>query len=126
MQSFLERQVDALVIIPCHEVDSAASIAAASESVVTMQLDRRVRATAAHFVGCNNRFGMELIGRHVARDIEREAQPVVYVGATTASSSGHERLDGFRRAFGPCPELLGSFDVSWGQAGGRPDGGAPG
>ena len=116
VQSFIGRQVDALVVIPCHETDSEPSIVAASDAVVTIQLDRQVPATGAHFVGCDNRHGMELIAEHIARDVDIESQPVVYVGATPGPSSGHERLLAFQEAFGLCPSLLGSFDVGWGQA----------
>lgn len=115
VQSFIDRQVDALILIPCDEIESEKSITFASQSVVTIQLDRRVPATGAHFVGCNNQLGMHLIHEHVTQDVDTEAQPVIYVGGDPSSSSGHERLEGFRRYFGSeRPELIGSFDSGWG------------
>jgi LacI family transcriptional regulator len=116
VQSFLGRQVDALVLIPLHESSSASTIATASSSVVTVQLDRQTAATSAHFVGCDNFAGMELIAEHVRNDVDVDRQPVVYIGGDASSSSGHERLAAFRRSFGSRPEvLLGSFDAAWGQ-----------
>jgi LacI family transcriptional regulator len=59
---------------------------------------------------------MQLIHEHVSRDVDTEAQPVVFVGGDMDSSSGRERLAGFRRWFGQeRPTMLGSFDVGWGQ-----------
>ena len=115
VQSFIGRLVDALILIPCHEVESERSIAFASRSVVTIQLDRRVEPITAHFVGCDNMLGMRLVHQHVTADVDTTAQPVIYVGGDLASSSGHERLEGFRRQFGDePPALIGSFDASWG------------
>jgi LacI family transcriptional regulator len=116
VQSFLGRQVDALVIIASHERDSAATIDIASRSVLTIALDRRVPSANARFVGCNNRYGMQLVHEHVAHDVDTRVQPVVFVGGDMDSSSGRERLAGFRHWFGDEPDsLLGSFDVAWGQ-----------
>ena len=115
VRSFLGRQVDALVVIATHERRSASNIAIATQSVVTIELDRKVASPEAHFVGCDNRHGMRLIHEHVSQDVDVESQPVVFVGGTKESSSGRERLTGFRKWFGDRPTLLGSFDVNWGQ-----------
>lgn len=116
IRSFVGRQVDALVVIPVHEVDSGPNIDLAASAVATVQLDRRVPGTAAHFVGVDNRRGMRLVHEHLAA-VDLDRQPVVYVGARPESSSAHERLDAFTRLFGAdAPVLLGSFDIAWGQA----------
>lgn len=115
VQSFLDRQMQSLVLIACDEEGSRASLDAAMAEVVTVQLDRRVRASEAIFVGCDNLAGMALIAEHVRGSVDVSAQPVVFVGAGTRSSSASERLDGFRRHFPDAPVLLGDFDVRWGQ-----------
>ncbi len=116
VRSFVGRQVDALVVIPVHEVDSGPTIHLAASAVATVQLDRRVPGTPAHFVGVDNRRGMRLVHEHLA-GVDLERQPLVYVGARPESSSAHERLDAFARLFGSAtPALLGSFDLAWGQA----------
>lgn len=115
VHSFLGRQVDALVMIPVHEQGSAAAVDLAAAVVPTVQLDRCVPSTHAHFVAVNNHRGMELVGEHVGTWVDREQQPVVLIGAEPSSSSAHERLDGFRRVFGEdTPVLLGSFSTEWG------------
>jgi DNA-binding LacI/PurR family transcriptional regulator len=74
--------------------------------VVTIELDGRVRYTATHFVGCNNRHGMKLIHVHVLADVDQDEQPVVFVGGSPESSLGRGRLAGFRRWFGKRPVPL--------------------
>lgn len=116
VQSFVDRQVDALIVVPVHETASQPSIELAARSVLTVQLDRRVPRTGGHFVGCSNRRGMRLIADHVAADVDITSQPVAYVGAEPTSSAAHERLDAFRATFGTdAASYLGSFDASWGQ-----------
>jgi LacI family transcriptional regulator len=114
IQSFLGRQVYALVNIATHERKSASNVAVATQSVVTVELDRRVASPDAHFIGCDNAPGMELIHEHVTQDVDTSEQPVVFVGEVRDSSSGRERLSAFRSRFGNQLELLGSFDVKWG------------
>ena len=116
VESFLGRQVDAIVIIPCHEVDSAASVRRAAEATLTMQLDRRVTGADVNYVACDNQIGMSLISEHVHSHIDLEDQPVIYVGAHAQSSSGHERLEHFSEYFPDHPTYLGDFGFAWGQA----------
>ncbi|KLU08348.1 LacI family DNA-binding transcriptional regulator [Kocuria sp. SM24M-10] len=115
VQSFLGRQMQSLVMIPCDEHNSRASLDAAMAEVVTVQLDRHVLASGALYVGCDNLHGMSLIRDHVQTHVKVSEQPVVFVGADPRSSSAHERLDGFRQHFPDAPVLLGDFNVRWGQ-----------
>lgn len=115
VQSFIGRQVDALIVIPCDEVGSRQSLAYATPAVVTVQLDRRVEPIQAHFIGCDNLRGMQLVAQHVTDAVDLRKQPLVFVGGDLTSSSGHERLEGFRHEFGTTPRVLtGTFDASWG------------
>jgi len=115
VRSFIGRQVDALVLVPVHEVESAAAVSLATRSVVTVQLDRQVPDLGAHFIGCDNREGMRLVADHVREQVDVADQPVVFVGGEPTSSSGHERLDGFLEHFPEVPHHLGDFSTSWGQ-----------
>lgn len=115
VESFLGRQVDAIVMIPCHEVESAASVQRAAQATLTIQLDRQVVDADVHFVGCDNDAGMSLITQHIEEHVDAEAQPVLYVGARARSSSGHERFKHFRQDFPDRPSYLGEFDFGWGQ-----------
>ena len=126
VRSFLGRQVDALVMIPVHEVDSGPNIHLAASAVATVQLDRRVPGTPAHFVGVDNSRGMRLVREHVT-GIDLGRQPLVYVGARPESSSAHERLDAFVRLFGSGPPVLGgAVDQAGGPAAARQPVGAGG
>ncbi|MEW1955398.1 LacI family DNA-binding transcriptional regulator [Terrabacter sp. NPDC080008] len=115
VESFLGRQVDAIVMIPCHETDSADSVRRASQATRTIQLDRQVVDADVHFVGCDNAYGMELIGDHVRQNVATVDGPVIYVGARAVSSTGHERYEHFDRDFPGSPAYLGEFDFGWGQ-----------
>lgn len=115
VESFLGRQVEAVVIIPCHEAASADSVIRAAQATLTIQLDRQVVDAGVHFVGCDNEAGMSLISEHIREHIDVIRQPVLYVGAHPSSSSGHERLLGFSRDFPGQPTYLGEFDFRWGQ-----------
>ncbi len=116
VESFLGRQVDAIVIIPCHEIDSVESVRRAAGSTLTVQLDRRVGGVDVNYIACDNQAGMALISEHVRAHIDVEDQPVIYVGAHTQSSSGHERLEHFGAYFPDHPTYLGDFGFAWGQA----------
>ena len=113
--SFLGRRVDGLVLIPCDETLSAANVRMASLSVVTIQLDRLAKAVKTHYVGCDNRHGMRLVTSHVREVADLSRQPVVFVGAHPTSSSAHERLDTFAKAFPSAQRVLGSFSFEFGR-----------
>lgn len=118
VSSFLGRQVDALVVVPCHETDSGPAVALASKTCTTVQLDRRVHGLPVQFVGCHNFLGMAQIADHIAREVDTTAQPVYFVGAGQSSSSGHERGDGFVDAFDAIPHrgiIDGDFSFRSGQ-----------
>ncbi len=115
VESFLGRLVDAIVIIPCHEVDSADAVSRAATAVPTIQLDRRVVGADVHFVGCDNEYGIDLVVEHIRRHVDIDEQPVLYVGDAHETSSGHERLGRFRRHFPGRPTYLGGLDFQWGR-----------
>ena len=115
IQSFLGRQVDGLVLIPCHEIDSQENVLLADSSVITIQFDRLVRSQQTRYVGCDNRHGMKLVVEHLHRDVDLNRQPPIFVGAGPTSSSAHERLDAFARSLPNAKRLLGSFSFEWGQ-----------
>lgn len=115
VESLLGRQVDALVIIPCHEEGSALNVDRAARSTLTIQLDRRVIGERATFVGVDNHRGMELVAGHIERTVNISRQPVLFVGAAEDSSTGHERSRAFSEFFPTRPLHLGAFDFAWGQ-----------
>lgn len=115
VESLLGRQVEAVVIIPCHEADSADTVIRAAQATLTIQLDRQVVDAHVHFVGCDNKEGMNLVGEHIRSHVDQQDQPVAYVGDRGRSSSGRERLQQFIHHFPEHPTYLGEFDFHWGQ-----------
>ena len=106
VEAFLGRQVDAVVMIPCHESESVDSVRLAAQSALTIQLDRQVVGADVHFVGCDNAAGLSLITAHIHEHVDVIDQPVLYVGAKTLSSSGHERFQQFTQNFPNRPTYL--------------------
>ncbi len=115
IQSFLGRQVDGLVLIPCHEVDSRDNVLLASGGVVTVQFDRWVPSAPTRYVGCDNRAGMRLVAEHLLCDVDLARQPPMFVGAGPTSSTAHERLNAFTTSMPGRRVLLGDFSFGWGQ-----------
>lgn len=115
VESFLGRQVDAVVMIPCHEIDSAESVMRASQATQTIQLDRQVVDANLQFVGCDNAAGMTLVADHIRTQGDQAARAPIYVGAHAVSSTGHERYQHFTEDFPESPTYLGEFDFGWGK-----------
>jgi LacI family transcriptional regulator len=115
VQSFLGRQVDALVMIPTDEVESEEALLLASEYVPTIQFDRQVPHLPIPYIGCDNAAGMDLVGAYLDTSVDTSRQPVILVGGGESSSSGRERSSEFLTAQSPVLHLEGSFSFSWGQ-----------
>lgn len=115
VRAFLGRRVRAVVIIACDERQSAETVHLASSTTRTIQLDRRVKEAPAIFVGCDNRYGMDLVSAHVRKACGEDEQ-VIFVGAATESSSARERLQGFEDHFPGARTMLGTFSLEWGIA----------
>lgn len=121
VRTLTERQVDALVLIPCDAVRSAAAAELAASRVPCVQLDLRTDAAAVGFVGADNEAGVRLAMDHLAR---RGARRPCFIGARPTTSAARERCDGFLRAAALHPAdtgwsardavLLGDFSHEWG------------
>lgn len=115
VQSFLGRQVDALVMIPSDEVESEESVELAASYVPTIQFDRCVARVATPFVGCDNVAGMRLVDAHITEAVDVERQPVFFIGGGESSSSGRERSDAFVSLRPDSTHMEGPFSFTWGQ-----------
>jgi LacI family transcriptional regulator len=115
IQAFLGRQVDGLVLMPCSEIESKDNILLADRSVATVQFDRIVPSVPTRFIGCDNRYGMQLVAEHLRKDVDLGRQPPFFIGAGATSSSGHERLLAFKEAMPRTKFFLGSFSFEWGR-----------
>jgi LacI family transcriptional regulator len=115
VRSFLGRQVDGLVMIPCDENESGGSVQLACSGVSTLQLDRFVDGVDLSFVGCDNTAGMSLVMNHINEFVDEASHPVIIIGGGGSTSSGRERLQEltFHR-----PRSLvfdGNFSFDWGR-----------
>ncbi|GAA4884134.1 LacI family DNA-binding transcriptional regulator [Saccharopolyspora cebuensis] len=115
--ALLDRQVDALLMVPCHRVRSAEVLAEAAARVPVVQLDLHVDGPAASWVGVDNAAGISLVVEHLAALGTRRT---AFVGAEPTDSAAQARLDGYRRAApgGADDVLLGDFSKEWGQRAG--------
>lgn len=117
VESFLGRQVDAIVVIPADEVESSATLEVSAQSVPTIALDRSVPGVPVPFVGVDNAAGMALVGRHLESFIDLDDYPAWFIGGGQSSSSGRERAAEFSKSFPDAPVLDGKFSFDWGQQG---------
>lgn len=115
VQSFLGRQVDALVMIPSDEAESEEAVELAASYVPTIQFDRRVARVDTPYVGCDNVAGMRLIDSHIQQCVDVDQQPIFFIGGGESSSSGRERSDAFARLRPDATHLEGQFSFTWGQ-----------
>ncbi|MHA6799482.1 LacI family DNA-binding transcriptional regulator [Bounagaea algeriensis] len=117
VRALLDRRVDALIMVPCHQQRSAAAVNAAAERVPTVQLDLRVDDCTGSWVGVDNEVGMSRIIDHLG---ELGASGIAFAGAEPTDSAAQARLDGYRRSVlrwtgSTAAVLLGEFSKEWGQ-----------
>lgn len=131
VEMLVDRQVDGLLISPCHRVASAPALRDAARRVPVVQLDRSVDELDCDYVGVNDRMGIRQLVEH-ARAGDRPR--LAYIGGANTSWSGAERQAAFNElaptATQPTPDVrLGQFSQAWGHeaaldllsAGQRPD-----
>jgi len=115
VQSFLGRQVDALVMVPTDEAESASALHLANDAVPTIQFDRQVPDLPITYIGCDNSAGMSLIDNYITEHIDTDEQPVMLIGGGKSSSSGRERSSSLMSLRDLTEHFEGSFSFTWGQ-----------
>ncbi|QVQ51779.1 LacI family DNA-binding transcriptional regulator [Spiractinospora alimapuensis] len=123
LRSLLARQVDGIIISPCHDRHSGAAVQAAAKRIPLVQLDRQVSGTSTDWVGVDDHEAMRLLMEHLD---ERGARSAAFVTSTMTNSSTQLRLIGFRtqaQRLGIHTReewiQLGDYSVAWGRAAGR-------
>ncbi|MEV0375177.1 LacI family DNA-binding transcriptional regulator [Streptomyces sp. NPDC050636] len=117
--AFLERQVDALLVIPVDERRSRDAVASAAARVPLVLLDRGCGPGVADSVAVDNAAGMALVLEHLAATGRRRP---CFVGAAGTASAAVERRTAYEAGAGALgPEAagrveLGDFSVEWGRA----------
>lgn len=119
LRSLAARQVDGIIISPCHGTRSAPAVEAAAAAIPLVQLDRRVSGTSTDWVGVDDHEAMRLLLEHVYATGARSA---AFISSTMTNSSTELRLAGFqsqvrRLTMRTRPEWiqLGEYSVAWGR-----------
>jgi LacI family transcriptional regulator len=106
-----DRQVDGLLLVPCHERASAASLEGLDLPYVLV--DRTIAGLEADRVGSDDHAGMQAVVAHLRASGRRR---LVFVGAAPDTSTARQRLEAFRSEVGPEARVwLGDYSLDWGR-----------
>ena len=117
--ALLDRQVDALLVIPVDEKHSRDAVTTAAARVPMVLLDRGCGTGVADLVATDNASGMALVLEHLAATGRRR---VCFVGASGCDTAAVERLAAYEAGVASLdPEApgrveLGDFSLEWGRA----------
>lgn len=115
VRSLLDRRVDGLLLVPCHEEASAPTLAAVDVPYVL--LDRTVVGVPSDHVVLDDRVGVEQAVTHLR---SRGRERLAFVGAEPTTSTARARLETFRTIVGSdARTLLGDFSLAWGRQAAR-------
>jgi LacI family transcriptional regulator len=110
VRSLLERRVDGLLLVPCHEELSAATLA--EVDVPYVLLDRTVAGSASDRVAIDDAAGIRSLFSHLRA---QGCNTFAFVGAEPVTSTARARLQTFREeAGGDAPAYLRDFSLAWG------------
>lgn len=119
LRSLLARQVDGIIISPCHDQSSGAAIQAAARRIPLVQLDRQVGGTSTDWVGVDDAEAMRLVMEHLS---DCGATSAAFITSTMTNSSTQLRLRGFRAQVTRLGLhtreewiQLGDYSVRWGR-----------
>ena len=119
-EMLVDRQVDGLLISPCHRALSTPAIERAASHVPVVEFDRGTDDYAGDFVAVDDEHG---IGQLVAHLRGTGRTKIAFVGGEVASWSGALRAEFFSDlepdAMSRKRMLLGRFSESWGRSAGR-------
>jgi LacI family transcriptional regulator len=119
IEELLDRQVDGLLVSPCHRVISRHALEAASERAAVVQLDRQA-STHVPYVGMDHGLGMKSLLDHL-RSTGR--QVFALLGADVSNAPSFERRSAYVRYFRGTEDasrvLLGDFTFDWGIVGAK-------
>jgi LacI family transcriptional regulator len=119
LEMLVERQVDGLLISPCHQTRSLPAVQWAAERVPLVQLDRSVDDDTRDFVGVDDADGIRQLVEHM-RALGRH--DIAYIGGDRSNWSGAQRhtaflesTNGHRHDLYPERVHLASFSEPWGR-----------
>lgn len=119
LDALVTRNVDGIIVSPCHGTDSTPAVQRTAERLPLVQLDRFVGGTSTDWVGVDDVAAMRAVVEHVR---DGGARSAAYLGARLTNSSSELRHAGFLRhtdelgvETGPQWTLLGDYSVEWGE-----------
>ncbi|RRQ25164.1 LacI family transcriptional regulator [Rhodococcus sp. Eu-32] len=133
LRSLVSRQVDGIIISPCHGARSAEAVRTSAKALPVVQLDRFAKDTHTDWVGVDDDAAQALVMDHLDSLGVRTA---AFISSTLTNSSTELRRAGFFRHAARVGietreewTLLGSYSIEWGRAashtildnGSRPD-----
>ncbi|KMS84146.1 LacI family DNA-binding transcriptional regulator [Prauserella rugosa] len=119
LEALVTRNVDGIIVSPCHGTDSAPAVQRTADRLPLVQLDRFVGGTSTDWVGVDDLAAMRAVLDHVHAGGARSA---AYLGARLTNSSSELRHTGFHRraeelglTVDPQWIQLGEYSVDWGE-----------
>lgn len=94
LHSLIQRNVDGIIVSPCHETGSRPAITRTAASAPLVQLDRRIDVPGTDWVGLDDDEAMRLVVTHLK---DCGATSMAFVTSEMTNSSTGLRLAGFRR-----------------------------
>ncbi|MDN3310185.1 LacI family DNA-binding transcriptional regulator [Microbacterium oryzae] len=120
LRALVERNVDGIVVSPCHSTASIDAVGRAAAIVPVVQLDRWVDVQGTDWVGMDDHRALRMVLEHL---VGTSARSVAFLTSELTNSSTADRVRGFREnaaALGltvvPDGVVLGDFSVESGQA----------
>ena len=116
--ALIDRQVDGILVVPCHRAASAAAVGRASRRVPLVQVDRFVDGVDGDYVGADNDVGMTCVIEHLR---SRGCTSFAFVSALERETASCVRADTYRREVAKVDPasadrlLLGDFSLEWGR-----------
>ncbi len=111
VRALIDRQVDGVLLVPCHEHDSAATLAVTDVPYVL--LDRTVAGIVSDRVLLHDAAGIAKVAVHLREEGRRS---FAFVSAEPTTSTARTRLEAFRvEAGADAPTYLGDFSLAWGR-----------
>jgi LacI family transcriptional regulator len=119
IEELLDRQVDGLMVSPCHRRDSRRIVEWAAERALVVQLDRQV-SSRVHYVGMDHPLAMRMLLDHLG---STGRTGFVHLAASPTSAASYERRREYLRYFAHTADrdrvLVGDHSFDWGVHGAR-------
>lgn len=117
VHALLARQVDALLLVPCHVTRSIDAVRMAADAVPVVQIDRWVDEALTDVVSVDHAAGIRAVVEHVVATGRRR---LAYAGAVVTNAAARTRVVAFgdtleRSGLPVGPRVAGTYTIAWGR-----------